>query len=52
LADRCAGFSLEFMLPVHSPDPIPNCLTANIEIIIAQFRAICTGNFDFFLPAA
>jgi hypothetical protein len=25
-------------------------LTANIEIIIAQFRAICTGNFDFFFP--
>jgi hypothetical protein len=51
-ADRCGGFSLEWILPVHSPDPIPNCQSANIEIIIAQIRAICTGNFDFFLPAA
>jgi hypothetical protein len=25
-------------------------MTANIEIIIAQFAAICTGNFDFFSP--
>jgi hypothetical protein len=52
LADRCDGFSLELILPVHPPDPMPNCQTANIEIIIAQFFAICTGNFVFFLPAA
>jgi hypothetical protein len=26
LADRCDGFSLELILPVHSPDPMPNCL--------------------------
>jgi hypothetical protein len=24
LADRCAGFSLELIVPVHSPDPMPN----------------------------
>jgi hypothetical protein len=47
LADRCGGFSLELKLPVHSPDPIPKCLTAKVEIIIAQFRVLCTGNFVF-----
>jgi hypothetical protein len=52
LADRIDGFSLELILPVHSPDLIPKCHTANIEIIIAQFAAICTGNFDFSRPAA
>jgi hypothetical protein len=48
LADRFGGFSLVFIIPVHSLDPIPNCQTANVEIIIAQFRVICTGNFVFF----
>jgi hypothetical protein len=51
-ADRCGGFSLELIILVHSPDPIPNCQTAKVEIIIAQFIAICTGNVGFFLPAA
>jgi hypothetical protein len=50
-ADRCDGFSLELMLPVHLPDPIPKCMTTNIEIIIAQIPAICTGNLFFSLPA-
>ena len=30
---------------------MPNCQTAKVEIIIAQFRLLCTGNFVFFLPA-
>jgi hypothetical protein len=47
---RRAGFSLELMLPVHSLDLMPNCQTANIEIIIAQICAICTVNFDFISP--
>jgi hypothetical protein len=50
LADRCGGFSLELILAVHLPDPIPNCQTANVETIIAQIRAICTGNFVFLSP--
>jgi hypothetical protein len=38
------------IIPVHLLDPTPNCMTTNIEIIIAQFRDLCTGNFDFFYP--
>jgi hypothetical protein len=38
---------LGLIVPVHSADPIPNCLTANVEIIIAQIPIICAGNFDF-----
>jgi hypothetical protein len=37
----------QLIIPVHSLDPIPHCQTARVENIIAQFRAICTGNFDF-----
>jgi hypothetical protein len=36
------------IIPVHSPDPVPNCQTVRVEIIIAQFHAICTGNFVYF----
>jgi hypothetical protein len=39
-------------MPVHSPDPMQISMTANVETIIAQFRAICTGNFDFLSPQA
>jgi hypothetical protein len=42
LADCCDCFSLELIIPIHSPDPMPNCQTARVEIIIAQFFAIST----------
>jgi hypothetical protein len=48
LADRFDGFSLELIIPVHLPDPIPKYQTAKVEIIIAQFPAICSGKFAFF----
>jgi hypothetical protein len=38
------------IIPVHSLDPIPNCQTARVETIIAQFLVLCTGNFVFFAP--